>query len=109
MPFVAVVETYVLRSLRQLGLSMPTIKEAAGEVRRALDTPYALATKTITTDGLLDPRFGWGAPVIKSAKVPVDVVVDLWLAGESFADVAYEYDLTDEQVQAICRACVRAA
>ncbi|MDQ3577025.1 MAG: DUF433 domain-containing protein [Actinomycetota bacterium] len=164
-PFVAVVEAYVLRALRDLGFSMPKIRDAATEVRRALDTPYALATKRIVTDGVdifvqyaandlarvgdnqrpfrdvidqylhyidwdvtdgfarslrlrqypdiapvvLDPRFGWGAPVVQSAKVPVDNVVDLWLAGESFSDVAYEYGLTGEQVEAICRVHASAA
>jgi uncharacterized protein (DUF433 family) len=53
---------------------------------------------------IIDPRFGWGAPVVEATKVPVDAVVDLWLAGESIDDVAYEYDMTREQVEAICRA-----
>jgi uncharacterized protein (DUF433 family) len=158
-PFVAVVEAYVLRALRELGLTKAKIRDAAAEVRRAFDTPYALATKKIATDGvdifvhyanddlarasdgqlpfrkmiadylhyihwdvgdgfagslrlrqypdvapvIIDPRFGWGAPVVASTKVPVDAIVDLWLAGESLEDVAYEYGLTREQVEAICR------
>lgn len=164
-PFVAVVEAYVLRSLRDLGLKKSTIREASAEVRRTFRTPYALATQKITTDGvdifvhyaddelaragdrqqplrtviddhlhyinwdvadgfagslrlrqypdvapvIIDPRFGWGAPVVESTKVPVDAVVDLWFAGESLEDVAYEYDMTREQVEAICRAAARAA
>ena len=44
-PFVAVVEAYVLRALRDLGLTKQKIREAAAEVRRTFDTPYALATK----------------------------------------------------------------
>ncbi|MEC3981845.1 DUF433 domain-containing protein [Amycolatopsis sp. H20-H5] len=159
-PFVAVVEAYVLRALRDLGLTKQKIREAAAEVRRTFDTPYALATKKITTDGvdifvqyaeddlarvedgqrpfrevidrylhyidwdvsdgfarslqlrqysdvapvIIDPRFGWGAPVVAASKVPVDAVVDLWLAGEPLEAVAYEYDLTRVQVEAICRA-----
>jgi uncharacterized protein (DUF433 family) len=158
-PFVAVVEAYVLRSLRDLGLTKRKIRDAAAEVRRTFDTPYALATKQITTDGvdifvqyanddlarigdgqrpfrdviddylhyiewdaldgfagslrlrqypelapvIIDPRFGWGAPVLASSKVPVEAVVNLWLAGESFEDVAYEYSMTTDQVEAICR------
>lgn len=158
-PFVAVVEAYVLRSLRDLGLTKRKIRDAAAEVRRTFDTPFALATKKIMTDGvdifvqyanddlarvgdgqrpfrevidhylhyiewdvvdgfagslrlrqypdlapvIIDPRFGWGAPVLASSKVPVEAVVDLWLAGESFEDVAYEYGLTADQVEAICR------
>jgi uncharacterized protein (DUF433 family) len=158
-PFIAVVEAYVLRALRELGLTKSKIREAAAEVRRTFDTPYALATQKIATDGvdifvhyahddlaraadgqrpfrdiigdylhyidwdstdkfasslrlrqypdvapvIIDPRFGWGAPVVASTKVPVDAIVDLWLAGESLEDVAYEYELTREQVEAICR------
>jgi uncharacterized protein (DUF433 family) len=159
MPFVAVVEAYVLRSLRDLGLKKNVIRDAAARVRREFDTPYGLATKRIATDGIdifvqyadddlaragdnqlpirefiadylqyitwdtaddfaarlrlrqypdvapviIDPRFGWGAPVVEATKVPVDAVVDLWLAGEPLEAVADEYDMTREQVEAICR------
>jgi uncharacterized protein (DUF433 family) len=58
---------------------------------------------------IIDPRFGWGAPVVESSKVPVDAVVDLWIAGESLEDVAYEYDMSRDQVEAICRAAARTA
>lgn len=164
-PFVAVVEAYVLRSLRDLGLAKHAIREAAAEVRRSFDTPYALATKQITTDGvdifinyaddglarvgdnqrpfreviddylhyirwdttdgfaaslrlsqypkaapvIIDPRFGWGAPVVEATKVPVDAVVDLWSAGERLEDVAYEYGMSRDQVEAICRVAVARA
>ena len=163
-PFVAVVEAYVLRSLRDLRLSKRRIREAAAEVRRTFDTPYALATKKIMTDGvdifieyvpgdmarasdgqrpireviegylrcihwdasdefadrlrlrqypdvapvIIDPRFGWGEPVVESSKVPVQAIVDLWLAGESLEVVANEYEMTREQVEAICRVAVDA-
>lgn len=159
MPFVAVVEAYVLRSLRELGLTKQKIRDAAADVRRVFDTPYALASRRIATDGvdifvryadgdiaragdnqlpvrefiadylryiswdvvdgfpaqlrlrqypdvapvIIDPRFGWGAPVVAATKVPVDAVVDLWLAGEPLEAVADEYGMTREQVEAICR------
>lgn len=159
MPFVGVVEAYVLRSLRNLGLTKQRVRDAAADVRKEFATPYGLATKRIATDGvdifvqhaddnlarvgdgqlpiremindylryidwdtaddypsrlrlrqysdvapvIIDPRFGWGAPVIEATKVPVDAVLDLWLAGESLEDVAYEYGMTREQVEAICR------
>jgi hypothetical protein len=38
-PLVAVAEAYVLRSLRDLGLRMSEIREAAAAVRAAFDTP----------------------------------------------------------------------
>jgi hypothetical protein len=62
-PFVAVVEAYVLRSLRVLGLTKRKIREAAAEVRKSFDTPYALATKKITTDGV-----GSGTASVLSAR-----------------------------------------
>src|SRR5262245_5918010 len=51
-PFIAVVEAYVLRALRDLGLTKAKIRDAAAEVRRAFNTPYALATQKIATDGV---------------------------------------------------------
>ncbi|MDU0293262.1 DUF433 domain-containing protein [Saccharothrix longispora] len=164
-PFVAVVEAYVLRSLRDLGLTKRKIRDAATAVRKEFGTPYGLATKKIVTDGVdifleyadgdlarvgdrqqpirdvlggylryiewnadddfasslrlrqypdtapvvIDPRFGWGAPVISENRVPVDAVVQMWLAGDSLRDVAEEYDLEPDQVEAICRAAQHVA
>jgi uncharacterized protein (DUF433 family) len=159
LPFVAIVESYVVRSLRELGLSMPKIREAATVVREEFDTPYGLATRRIATDGvdifteiqggelvrvrdrqqpfreviedylryvhwdagdqfpdrlrlrqypdvapvIIDPRFGWGSPVVEQNKVQIDAIVGMWRAGESLETVADEYDLTRDQVEAICQ------
>lgn len=161
-PFISLVEAYVLRSLRELRLSKRQIREAADAVRKQFDTPYALASKRIATDGIdifidhadgdmsragddqrpiravieshlryiawsdsddfasqlrlqqypdsakviIDPRFGWGAPVIERNRVPVSAVVDLFGAGEPISTVADEYDLSEDEVQAICRVAV---
>lgn len=51
-PFVAVVEAYVLHALRDLGLSLHKIREAAEAVRREFGEPYGLATRRIATDGV---------------------------------------------------------
>lgn len=159
LPFIAVIEAYVLRTLREVGITKHRVREIAEDVRRDYDTPYGLATKRFATDGIdvyldeggdlsrvhdgqrpikeviasdlryiswdgagnlpsqlrlrqypdispviIDPRFGWGSAVLESNRVPVDAVADLWLAGESIHAVAYEYDLDDDQVEAICRA-----
>lgn len=159
-PFVAVVEAYVLRSLRELGWPKATIRRAAEQVRHDFLTPYGLATRRIATDGIdifieyapdeivrvgdkqipfrsvladylrfiswdsgdefpsrltlrrypdiapviIDPRFGWGAPVTAEAKAPVDGIVKLWRAGEPMDVVAEEYGMTRDAVEAICRA-----
>lgn len=158
-PFVAVIEAYVLRSLRNLGLSKKKIRDAAAAVRHEFKTSYGLATQRIATDGIdifvsyadgdlvrahdwqapireiidehlryitwdevdgspmrltlrqypnlapvvIDPRFGWGAPVITTNNVQVDMVVKLWRAGESLDAVAEEYGLTRDVAEAICR------
>lgn len=52
---------------------------------------------------IIDPRFGWGAPVVERNKVPVQAVLDLWAAGEPLATVADEYGLTGAEVEEICR------
>ncbi|WP_328914321.1 MULTISPECIES: DUF433 domain-containing protein [unclassified Streptomyces] len=164
-PFVAVAEAYVLRSLREMGLRMSQIREAAEAVRDAFDTPYGLVSRRIATDGvdifvehglgdlrrardgqapihevvaqylrylawdagddfpsslqlrqygetvpvIIDPRFGHGLPVVAANRVPVKAVTDLWEAGESVEDIAYEYDMEPDQVDALCRAVVRLA
>lgn len=51
-PFVGLVEAYVLRSLRDLGLSTKSIDQAASVVRREFGNDYGLASKKIATDGI---------------------------------------------------------
>lgn len=165
-PFAALVEAYVLRALRQLGLSKHQIRAVVADVRKDFGNEYALATKHIATDGIdvfiqyvdgemsragdrqipirevitdylryvtfdaydgeyasrlrlksfgddapviIDPRFGWGAPVIEKNGVPVRAVIDLWSAGEPMRAVADEYDLTVEEVESICQAALATA
>ena len=159
LPFVAVIETYVLRSLRDLDADMSDIREAASVVRRELGDEYALASERIASDGvdvfveladgnllspkhnqlgirevldeylrfitwddegrpkqlrlkqypeaatvIIDPRFGWGRPVLEHGKVPVEAVVQLWRAGEPMSTVALEYGLSLDVVEDVLRA-----
>lgn len=157
LPFVGVIEAYVLRSLREMKLPMAGIEEAARMVREEFDDDYALASKRIATDGLdifvelldgmvstanqrpirevvdrylqyiewgdegrparlqlqqypdsapviIDPRFGWGRPVLEQTRTPVSAIVDLWQAGEPMTVVAREFDLSRDVVEEICRA-----
>lgn len=164
-PFVALVEAYVLRSLRDLGLRKSQIRDAAADVRKEFGTPYALASKRIATDGIdifvhhadgdlarvgdcqrpirevidrhlkyiawsstddfattlrlrqypdiapviIDPRFGWGDPVVERNRVPVRAVVDLFSAGESMDTVADEYGLSRSEVEALFQVALRAS
>lgn len=51
-PFVGIVEAFVLRSLRDLGISMADVRRAADIVRQEFRDPYALAKERIATDGI---------------------------------------------------------
>lgn len=51
-PFVAVVEAYVLRALRSLKLPTYKIRDAAADVREQFGNEYGLATRRIATDGV---------------------------------------------------------
>jgi len=157
-PFVGVIEAYVLRALRDLKLPMEEIRGAAELVREEFDDPYALAHRRIVTDGvalfvkaadesyvhardrqlaipeilrehlkniewnaegnakrlhlrnfpeaadvIIDPRFGWGSPVLGESKVKVEDLVALWRQGERFTTIADEYDLTVDVVEDVLR------
>ena len=164
LPFVAIIEAHVLRSLRVLGAPMPDIRLAAEFVRKELKDEYALANKRIATDGvelfveladqslihvkgnqygirevlidylqyitwddegkpaqlrlkqypaaaevIIDPRFGWGSPVLGASKVPVDAMLQLWRNGEPMSVVAKEYGLSKGVVEDVLRAASTAA
>lgn len=51
-PFVALVEAYVLRALREYKLSPYKILGAARDIREQFGTEYGLATRRIATDGI---------------------------------------------------------
>jgi uncharacterized protein (DUF433 family) len=157
-PFIGIIEAYVLRTLRELGFTMPDIRRTADLARAEFEDPYALANERIATDGIdlfvrvadesvvhardhqiafpeviseyltyiswdagggperlrlpqypseaevvIDPRFGWGAPVLAKSKVPVEAMVSLWRTGESIKTVAEEYELPPDVVENVLR------
>lgn len=58
---------------------------------------------------VIDPRFGHGRPVVAANRVTVKAISDLWEAGETVEDIAYDFDMTPEQVDELCHAVVRLA
>lgn len=47
--------------------------------------------------------------MVAANRVTVQAIADLWEAGESVEDIAYDYDMTPEQVDELCRAVVHLA
>lgn len=154
LPFVAVVEAFVLRELRQAGFSRRQIADAAAGVRREFGDEYGLARPGIghdegveifiavggelyrakdrqqairaTVSGFkeciqwsgedpqrlrlaqfgnvyLDPRFGWGQPTVGPAHAPLGSIAGLWYAGESLQDIADDYGMAPDEVDALMR------
>ncbi|MDO0977187.1 DUF433 domain-containing protein [Mycolicibacterium frederiksbergense] len=88
------------------------IREVVGDYLKyivwAPDSDYASRLRLRSFDSavapvIIDPRFGWGAPVVERNKVPVRAVIDLWASGESMATVADEYGLSEVEAEEICR------
>jgi uncharacterized protein (DUF433 family) len=51
----------------------------------------------------LDPSIRFGSPVIAGKGVPTAAIVDLYNAGDTIEDIAYEFDCTPEQVKQAIR------
>ncbi|GGM20066.1 MULTISPECIES: DUF433 domain-containing protein [Micromonospora] len=59
---------------------------------------------------IIDPRFGFGQPVFSGNKVRVETIADLFYGGnESVEDIADEYDLSTDDVEAVLRVMARRA
>lgn len=52
---------------------------------------------------VVDPRAGFGYPLIKRSGARVKDVLDRFWAGEALRTIAYDFDLSDEEVEAIVR------
>lgn len=54
-------------------------------------------------DVIIDPRFGWGSPVLAESKIRVEDLVALWRTGEPIRAVADEYGLSVDLVEDVLR------
>ncbi len=48
---------------------------------------------------ILDPRFGWGRPVVEENNVPLSAILDLWHAGEAMRTIADEFEMNRDEVE----------
>lgn len=80
-PFVGIIEAYVLRSLREAGLSLAMVETAAAAVRQEFGDPYALASRRIATDGVdIFVRFADGSLArAEDGQPPIQETIDGYL------------------------------
>jgi uncharacterized protein (DUF433 family) len=57
---------------------------------------------------ILDPRFGWGRPVVEDNKVPLEAILGLWRAGEPLSAIADEFETNPRDVERLVQAWDRA-
>jgi len=58
---------------------------------------------------IVDPRFSFGQPVFARSKVRVEDVIAVFRAGERIVDIAGEYGVEPEEVEAAVRVAARRA
>jgi uncharacterized protein (DUF433 family) len=58
---------------------------------------------------IVDPAVAFGYPVVKGKGARVQDVLDRFWAGESLREIAYDFDLNEEAVEALLRAQTRPA
>jgi len=60
-------------------------------------------------DVIIDPRFGFGQPILERSKIKVEDILDAFRSGEGNRVIADEFGIETEEVEAIIRARLRAA
>lgn len=58
-------------------------------------------------DVIIDPRFGFGQPVLEGPKIRIEDILDAFWAGESSWTIADEFGISAEEVEATVRAATR--
>lgn len=86
-------------------LQLITYDAKDGYVSRLRLKPYVDSG----ADVIVDPRFGFGHPVLERSKIRVEVLLGSWQAGDSIATLAREYRLDPDIVEATLRAATTPA
>jgi uncharacterized protein (DUF433 family) len=60
-------------------------------------------------DVIIDPRFGFGQPVLERSKIKIEDILDAFRSGEGYRVIADEFGIEPEEVEAVIRARLRAA
>jgi uncharacterized protein (DUF433 family) len=83
-----------------------TVKKQLRHIAYGEDGVAATLTlPTFTTATVIvDPHQAFGAPIISRTGTRVRDIVSLWRADEDLRDIAYDFDLTIEEVQDVIRA-----
>lgn len=77
--------------------------------RRLYPITRASANGQGPTSIMLDPLVAFGRPVITGTRVPVEVLWQRFDGGDSFEDLAKDYEITVSQIEDAIRFCSRAA
>lgn len=58
---------------------------------------------------IVDPRIAFGLPLVVHGSARVEDLVDRFVAGDSVADIAYDFDVPPEEVEDVIRVATRTA
>lgn len=92
-------------------LFVPVVRDY---LRRVTYAPDRWASKLLlpgyeSARVVVDVERAFGRPIIESARLPVEEVVDRWLAGDSTAELVRDFGLKQDQVEDVIRAATRVA
>jgi uncharacterized protein (DUF433 family) len=61
------------------------------------------------TEVVVDPRVAFGLPLVVHGGARVEDLVDRFVAGDTLADIAFDFDVPPEEVEDVIRVATRTA
>ncbi len=58
---------------------------------------------------IVDPKRGFGRPMVEHRGIPIDEIIDRWWAGESIRSLSDDFELDETQVEDVIRAATRSS